>query len=109
MMKDTKNGNAEQSEMGLTLEELIWRSARELIQKAIEVEARDLLAEYENVKMIGEQRAEVRGGYLPERQVLKAVDPVDDSAIRVPREVKNRWVRRMDVEAYRKNALERAP
>lgn len=82
MMKDTKNGNAEQSEMGLTLEELIRRSARELIQKAIEVEVRDLLAEYENVKMMGGQRAVVRNGYLPERQVLTAVGPVD---VRVPK------------------------
>ena len=82
MTKNTKNGNAEQSEMGLTLEELIRRSARELIQKAIEVEVRELLAEYENVKMMGGQRAVVRNGYLPERQVLTAVGPVD---VRVPK------------------------
>ena len=82
MTKDTKNGNAEQSELGLTLEELIRRGARELIQKAIEVEVRELLAEYENVKMLGGQRAVVRNGYLPERQVLTAVGPVD---VRVPK------------------------
>ncbi len=82
MTKNTKNGNAEQSEMGLALEELIRRSARELIQKAIEVEVRELLAEYENVKMMGGQRAVVRNGYLPERQVLTAVGPVD---VRVPK------------------------
>ena len=50
-MKDTKKVEAEQSEMGLSLEELIWRGARELIQKAIEVEVQELLAEYGNVKM----------------------------------------------------------
>ena len=43
-MKDTKKGIAEQSEMGLSLEELIRRGARELIQKAIEVEVQELLA-----------------------------------------------------------------
>ena len=60
MRKDTKNGNAEQSEMGLSLEELIRRGARELIQKAIEVELRELLGDYENVMMLGGQRAVLR-------------------------------------------------
>ena len=82
MTKDTKDGNAEQSEMSLSLEELIRRGARELIQKAIEVEVRELLADYENVKMLGGQRAVVRNGYLPERQVLTAVGPVD---VRIPK------------------------
>ena len=36
MAKDTKKESAEQSELGQTLEELIRRSARELIQKAIQ-------------------------------------------------------------------------
>ena len=45
-MKDTKKGSAEQSEMGLSLEDLIRRGARELIQKAIEVEVKELLEEY---------------------------------------------------------------
>ena len=76
MMKDTKKESAEQSELGLTLEELIRRGARALIQKAIEVEVRELLADYENVKMLGGQKAVVRNGYLPERQVLTAVGPV---------------------------------
>ena len=82
MRKDTKNGNAEQSEMGLSLEELIRRGARELIQKAIEVELRELLGDYENVKMLGGQRAVVRNGYLPERQILTAVGPVE---VRLPK------------------------
>jgi transposase-like protein len=81
-MKDTKKASAEQSEMGLSLEELIRRGARELIQKAIEVEVRELLAEYESVKMLGGQRAVVRNGYLPERQVLTAVGPIE---VRVPK------------------------
>ena len=68
--------------MGLSLEELIRRGARELIQKAIEVEVQELLAEYGNVKMLGGQRAVVRNGYLPERPVLTAVGPVE---VRVPK------------------------
>ena len=81
-MKDTKKVEAEQSEIGLSLEELIRRGARELIQKAIEVEVQELLAEYGNVKMLGGQRAVVRNGYLPERPVLTAVGPVE---VRVPK------------------------
>jgi hypothetical protein len=61
-MNDTKKGIAEQSEMGLSLEDLIRRGARELIQKAIEVEVKELLEEYGNVKMLGGQRAVVRNG-----------------------------------------------
>jgi len=77
MMKDTKKGSAEQSEMGLTLEELIRRGARELIQKAIEVEVRELLAEYGNVRTQYGQMAVVRNGYLPVREVLTAVGHVE--------------------------------
>lgn len=82
MMKDTKKGIAEQSEMGLSLEELIRRGARELIQKAIEVEVQELLAEYGNVKVLGGQRAVVRNGYLPAREVLTAIGNVE---VRVPK------------------------
>lgn len=81
-MKDTKKVETGQSEMGLSLEELIRRGARELIQKVIEVEVQELLAEYGNVKMLGGRRAVVRNGYLPERQVLTAVGPVE---VRVPK------------------------
>ncbi len=81
-MKDTKKGIAEQSEMGLSLEGLIRRGARELIQKAIEVEVQELLAEYGNVKVLGGQRAVVRNGYLPAREVLTAIGNVE---VRVPK------------------------
>ena len=87
MMKDTKNGNAERTEMELSLEELIWRGARELIQKAIEIEVRALLAGYKNVKMLGGQRSVVRNGYLPEQQVLAAAGPVH---VRIPKETPNK-------------------
>lgn len=82
MMKDTKKGIAEQSEMGFSLEELIRRGARELIQKAIEVEVQELLGQYGNVKMLGGQRAVVRNGYLPAREVLTAIGNVE---VRVPK------------------------
>lgn len=48
--------------MGLSLEELIRRGARDLIQKAIEAEVQQLLAEYENVRTLGGERAVVRNG-----------------------------------------------
>jgi hypothetical protein len=76
-MKDTKKGIAEQSEMGLSLEGLIRHGARELIQKAIEVELQELLAEYGNVKLLGGQRAVGRNGYLPAREVLTAIGNVE--------------------------------
>lgn len=81
-MKDTKKANAEQSEMGLSLEELIRRGARELIQKAIEVEVQELLAEYGNVKTLHGHRAVVRNGYLPAREVLTSVGNVE---VKVPK------------------------
>ena len=81
-MKDTKKGIAEQSEMGLSLEDLIRRGARQVIQAAIEVEVQQLLAEYGNVEMLGGQRAVVRNGYLPAREVLTAVGNVE---VRVPK------------------------
>ena len=82
MTKDTKKGIGEQSEIGLSLEELIRRGARELIQKAIEVEVQELLGQYGNVKMLGGQRAVVRNGYLPAREVLTAIGNVE---VRVPK------------------------
>ena len=81
-MKDAKKGNAEQSGMGLSLEDLIRRGARELIQKAIEVEVQELLAEYGNVKTLHGQRAVVRNGYLPAREMLTSVGNVE---VKVPK------------------------
>lgn len=82
MKKDTSEQSVAQSEVGLSLEELIRRGARDLIQKAIEVEVQQLLAEYENVGMLGGQRAVVRNGYLPAREVLTALGNVE---VRVPK------------------------
>lgn len=82
MMNDRQKGNAEQSEMGLSLEDLIRRGARALIQKAIEVEVQELLAEYGNVKTLHGQRAVVRNGYLPAREVLTSIGNIE---VRVPK------------------------
>jgi len=63
--------------MGLSLEDLIRRGARGLIQKAIEVEVKELLEEYGSVKMLGGQRAVVRNGYpqlTPSGPALKIID-----------------------------------
>jgi len=64
------------AEIGLGLEDLIRRGARQIIQQAVEVELAQLLEQYENVKTLTGQRAVVRNGYLPEREVLTAVGPV---------------------------------
>ena len=64
------------AEIGLGLEDLIRRGAREVIQQAVEAELAHLLGQYENVKTLAGQRAVVRNGYLPERAVLTAVGPV---------------------------------
>jgi len=81
-MKDTNKRVPEQSEIGLSLEDLIRRGARELIQKAIEVEVQELLGDYGNVRTLGGKRAVVRNGYLPAREVLTAVGNVE---VRVPK------------------------
>lgn len=80
--KDTSERTVEQTELGLTLEELIRRGARDLIQKAIEVEVQQLLAEYENVRVVGGSRAVVRNGHLPAHEVLTAVGQIE---VRVPK------------------------
>ena len=82
MSKVTQDEQEKATELGLGLEELIRRGARELIQKAIETELGELLSRYGNVSTLGGQRAVVRNGYLPEREVLTAVGPL---SVRVPK------------------------
>ncbi len=53
-----------------------------MIQKAIETELGELLSRYGKVSTLGGQRAIVRNGYLPEREVLTTVEPV---SVRVPK------------------------
>ncbi len=61
MIKGTKNGNAEQSEIELSQEELIRRGAN-----AIGVEVQELLADYVRVNMQGGQSLVSWNGYLRE-------------------------------------------
>lgn len=82
MNKSTQAELRNLQEMELSLEALIRRGARDLIQRAIEVELTEMLAGSENVTTVGGQRVVVRNGYLPEREVLTAVGPV---AVRVPK------------------------
>ena len=77
MSKDTGNSKGSATEMGLTREELIRRGARDVIQRAIEVEVSELLAEYGNVRTLEGRAAVVRNGYLPAREVLTAVGGVE--------------------------------
>jgi putative transposase len=64
------------SEVGLPLEELVRRGAREIIQRAIEAEVEALLAEFDDVRLLDGRRAVVRNGTLPAREILTAVGPV---------------------------------
>lgn len=61
------------SELGLLFEELIRRGARDLLQKAIEVEVSELLARYGNFEMFAGQRVAVRNGHVPAHAVLTPV------------------------------------
>lgn len=81
MDKDTSRTMGNASEVGLTLEQLIRREARKLIQSAIEIEVQELLREYANVRTLSGTTAVVRNGYLPQREILTAVGPVE---VRVP-------------------------
>lgn len=70
------------SEIGVGLDELVRRGARQVIQQAIEAELAQLLEQYANVKTLSGRQAVVRNGYLPEREVLTGVGPV---AFKVPK------------------------
>ncbi|MGF6758939.1 transposase-like protein [Paraburkholderia sp. GAS42] len=68
--------------VGLGLDELVRHGARQVIQQAIEAELSALLERFENVKTLHGQRAVVRNGYLPEREVLTAAGPIP---VKVPK------------------------
>ena len=69
-------------ELDLPLEELVRRGAREIIQRAIEVELQTLLAQYEHVPLVDGRRVVVRNGYLPSREILTGIGPVE---VQVPK------------------------
>lgn len=70
------------SEVGHSLEDIIRRGARQVIQQAIEAELAELLNSFANVTTLNGQRAVVRNGYLPEREVLTAIGPLP---VKVPK------------------------
>jgi len=76
MMGASTPQEAALAEVGLPLEELVRRGAREIIQRAIEAEVQLLLEQYEDVRLLDGRRAVVRNGTLPEREILTAVGPV---------------------------------
>lgn len=83
MSKDKqKKAVSPEQEIGLTLDELVKRGARQVIQQAIEAELAELLSNCANVVTLCGKRAVVRNGYLPEREVLTAAGQI---AIKVPK------------------------
>ena len=65
-MKDDmqKRTDSPVHEIGLTLDELIKRGARQVIQQAIEAELAELLVTHANVITLQGKRAVVRNGYV---------------------------------------------
>lgn len=82
MNKDKQEQRMGLAEIGLSLDDLVRRGARQVIQQAIESELAQLLEQYENVKTLHGKRAVVRNGYLPEREILTGAGPV---ALKVPK------------------------
>ncbi len=82
MRKDKQDVAIGPPEIGISLDELVRRGARQVIQQVIELELAALLEQYANVRTLSGKRAVVRNGYLPERDVLTAAGPV---SVRVPK------------------------
>ena len=82
MGKDKQETATGLAEIGTSLDELVRRGARQVIQQAIEAELATLLEQYANVKTLAGRQAVVRNGYLPEREVLTGAGPV---TVKVPK------------------------
>jgi transposase-like protein len=82
MSKDTEKAVVGLSGVGLGLDELVRHGARQVIQQAIEAELAEPMERFANVKTLQGQRAVMRNGYLPEREVLTAAGPI---AVKVPK------------------------
>ena len=82
MRKDKQEAAIGLPEIGMSLDELVRRGARQVIQQVIEQELATLLEQYANVRTLAGKKAVVRNGYLPERDVLTAAGPV---AVKVPK------------------------
>src|SRR5512133_1977703 len=82
MQKDKHQAGIGLPEIGISLDELVRRGARQVIEQVIELELAALLEQYANVRTLAGKKAVVRNGYLPERDVLTAAGPV---AVKVPK------------------------
>jgi putative transposase len=82
MGKDKQEAGVGLPEIGVSLDELVRRGARQVIEQVIELELSALLEQYANVRTLSGKQAVVRNGYLPEREVLTAAGPV---AVKVPK------------------------
>lgn len=82
MGKHKQETQASPEEIGMGLDDLVRRGARQVIQQAIEAELAELLAKYANVTTLAGRQTVVRNGYLPEREVLTAAGPV---TVQVPK------------------------
>jgi transposase-like protein len=82
MKQSTQKPAVGLAEIGLGLDDIIRRGARQVIHQAIEAEFAQLLEQYDNVKTLHGTRAIVRNGYLPGREILTAVGPVP---VKVPK------------------------
>ena len=83
MSKDKKKQAVSPAhEMGVTLDDLLRRGARQVIQQAIETELAELLVSCANVRTLQGKQAVVRNGYLPQRELLTGAGPIP---VKVPK------------------------
>ena len=64
------------------LTELLRSGVRQLIQRAIESEVKELLAEHADRILEGGRASVVRNGYSPEREIQTGIGPL---TVRIPR------------------------
>jgi putative transposase len=82
MQKDKQEAGIGLPGIDVSLDELVRRGARQVIQQVIELGLAALLEQYANVRSLSGKKAVVRNGYLPERDVLTAAGPV---SVKVPK------------------------
>jgi transposase-like protein len=82
MNQDNAKGFGTSGLINDSLTELLRLGARGLIEKAVETELQFFLSQYENVTDLKGRKTVVRNGYLPEREVLTGLGPID---VRVPK------------------------
>ena len=73
MRKDKQEAGIGLPEIGVSLDELVRRGARQIIEQVIELELAALLEQYANVRTLSGKQAVVRNGYLPRRSIQTGV------------------------------------